>query len=77
MSNDRKMRLGAFLMAGGHHSAAWRHPDAHAAAAVDIDHFIALAQIAEHGKFDMVFVEDAAANPRWRARLRARPPLNL
>lgn len=61
MSGDRKMRLGAFLMAGGHHIAAWRHPDAYAPAGIDIAHFIELARIAERGKFDMVFVEDAAA----------------
>jgi FMN-dependent oxidoreductase (nitrilotriacetate monooxygenase family) len=59
--SDRKMRLGAFLMAGGHHISAWRYPDAHAPAGTDIDHFIQLAQIAERGKFDMMFVEDAAA----------------
>ena len=56
-----QMKLGAFLMAGGHHIAAWRHPDAVAEAGVDIDHFIALAQMAEAAKFDMIFVEDAAA----------------
>ncbi|RWX81758.1 LLM class flavin-dependent oxidoreductase [Neorhizobium lilium] len=56
-----QMKLGAFLMAGGHHVAAWRHPDAHAPAGTDIDHFIGLAQLAERGKFDMIFVEDAAA----------------
>lgn len=61
MSHSRQMKLGAFLMAGGHHIAAWRHPDAYAPAGVDIDHFIALARIAEKGKFDMLFVEDAAA----------------
>lgn len=61
MSSDRKMRLGAFLMAGGHHVSAWRHPDAHAPAGVDIAHFIELARTAERGKFDMIFVEDAAA----------------
>ncbi|TNM61769.1 LLM class flavin-dependent oxidoreductase [Aliirhizobium smilacinae] len=60
MSRSR-MKLGAFLMAGGHHIAAWRHPDAYAQAGSDIDHFIALAQIAERGKFDMIFIEDAAA----------------
>lgn len=61
MSTRPMMKLGAFLMAGGHHIAAWRHPDAHARAGSDIDHFIALAQIAEAAKFDMIFVEDAAA----------------
>lgn len=55
------MKLGAFLMAGGHHIAAWRHPDAVAAAGVDVDHFIALTRLAESAKFDMVFFEDAAA----------------
>lgn len=84
MSFDRKMRLGAFLMAGGHHIAAWRHPDAHAEAGVDIDHFIALARIAERGTFDMIFVEDAAAirerNPDMAsqaARSTAFEPLSL
>lgn len=55
------MNLGAFLMAGGHHIAAWRHPLAVADAGADIAHFIALAQIAEAAKFDMIFIEDAAA----------------
>ena len=59
--NSRQMKLGAFLMAGGHHIAAWRHSDAVANAGVDIDHFILLARMAEAAKFDMVFVEDAAA----------------
>jgi alkanesulfonate monooxygenase SsuD/methylene tetrahydromethanopterin reductase-like flavin-dependent oxidoreductase (luciferase family) len=62
MSGDTpKMKLGAFLMAGGHHIAAWRHPDAYARAGVDLEHFIALAQMAERAHFDMVFFEDAAA----------------
>lgn len=60
-ANSRQMKLGAFLMAGGHHIGAWRHPDAVAEAGVDIDHFIGLAQMAEAAKLDMIFVEDAAA----------------
>jgi hypothetical protein len=43
----RQMKLGLFLMAGGHHIAAWRHPAAQARAGVDLDHFIALAKQAE------------------------------
>ncbi len=81
---DRQMKLGAFLMAGGHHIAAWRHPDAYAEAGSDIGHFIGLAQIAERGKFDMIFVEDAAAirerNPdlaSQAARSTALEPLSL
>ncbi|MET3649577.1 LLM class flavin-dependent oxidoreductase [Phyllobacterium ifriqiyense] len=60
-TNSGQMKLGAFVMAGGHHIAAWRHPDAIANAGVNIDHFIELARMAEAAKFDMVFVEDAAA----------------
>jgi len=84
MNRDGKMRLGAFLMAGGHHISAWRHPDAVAQAGVDIRHFIELAQTAERGLFDMVFVEDAAAirekNPEMAsqaARSTAFEPLSL
>jgi FMN-dependent oxidoreductase (nitrilotriacetate monooxygenase family) len=65
MSSDvpkmKLMKLGAFLMAGGHHIAAWRHPGAYAHAGVNVEHFIALAQMAERAQFDMVFFEDAAA----------------
>ncbi|UCI26365.1 LLM class flavin-dependent oxidoreductase [Mesorhizobium sp. B2-8-5] len=56
----RQMKLGLFLWATGHHIAAWRHPDAHVRAGIDIDHYIKLAQTAEAAKFDMVFCEDAA-----------------
>jgi alkanesulfonate monooxygenase SsuD/methylene tetrahydromethanopterin reductase-like flavin-dependent oxidoreductase (luciferase family) len=61
MSASRKqMKLGAFLWATGHHIAAWRHPQAHVTAGIDIDHYIQLARIAEAAKFDMIFCEDAA-----------------
>lgn len=56
----RQMKLGAFLWATGHHIAAWRHPKAHVAAGIDIDHYIQLARTAEAAKFDMIFCEDAA-----------------
>jgi len=56
----------------------------YAQAGVDIDHFIELARIAERGKFDMLFVEDAAAirerNPEMAsqaARSTAFEPLSL
>ncbi|RWX64716.1 LLM class flavin-dependent oxidoreductase, partial [Mesorhizobium sp. M4B.F.Ca.ET.089.01.1.1] len=56
----RQMKLGAFLWATGHHIAAWRHPDAHVTAGIDIDHYIQLARTAEAAKLDMIFCEDAA-----------------
>lgn len=55
-----QMKLGAFLWATGHHIAAWRHPKAHVRGGIDIDHYIALARMAEAAKFDMIFCEDAA-----------------
>ena len=55
----RKLRLGAFIMATGHHIAAWRHPGSQADAGVNIDHYIELAQTAERGLFDQVFVADS------------------
>lgn len=58
MSN-RKLRLGAFLMPTGHHIAAWRHPGAQADGGINIDHYIELAQTAERGLFDQVFVADS------------------
>ncbi|MER9756038.1 LLM class flavin-dependent oxidoreductase [Mesorhizobium sp. M0166] len=55
-----QMKLGAFLWATGHHIAAWRHPQAHVTAGIEIDHYIQLARTAEAAKFDMIFCEDAA-----------------
>lgn len=60
----RQLKLGAFLMAGGHHVAAWRHPEAPADAGLDVRHYKRLAQIAEAAKFDALFVADSVAAPR-------------
>jgi len=60
----RQLKLGAFLMAGGHHIAAWRHPDVAADAGLDFGHYKRLAQIAEAAKFDALFVADNVAAPR-------------
>jgi len=56
---DRKLRLGAFIMATGHHVAAWRHPGSQADSGVNIDHYIEVAKTAERGLFDQVFVADS------------------
>lgn len=55
----RQIRLGGFLQATGHHVAAWLHPDAQADAGLNLAHYIALAQEAERGLFDLVFVADS------------------
>src|SRR5690606_25475278 len=74
-AQHRQIRLGAFIMATGHHIAAWRHPQAQADAGHNIDHYREVAQTAERGKFDLVFVADspagwdAGADPEVRSRV--------
>ena len=55
------MKLGAFLMATGHHVAAWRHPDVPANAGLDFKHYKHLVQVAEAAKFDTLFIADSVA----------------
>jgi FMN-dependent oxidoreductase (nitrilotriacetate monooxygenase family) len=57
----RQLKLGAFLMATGHHVAAWRHPQVPANAGLDFKHYRHLAQVAEAAKFDALFVADSVA----------------
>ncbi|MGY2197480.1 LLM class flavin-dependent oxidoreductase [Pseudomonas gingeri] len=56
-----QLKLGAFLANSGHHVAAWRHPLAQADASLDFGHFKAIAQTAERGRFDALFVADVVA----------------
>jgi FMN-dependent oxidoreductase (nitrilotriacetate monooxygenase family) len=56
----RQLSLGAFLMAGGHHIAAWRHPDVQANP-LDFASYKRTAQIAEAALFDAIFVADSVA----------------
>ncbi|SNB71122.1 alkanesulfonate monooxygenase [Arboricoccus pini] len=60
MADTRKLRLGAFVPATGHHLAAWRHPDADARAGVSFAHYRDLAIQAERAKFDLLFLADSA-----------------
>ena len=57
----RMMRLGAFVHETGQHVAAWRHPGAHAEAGVSFAQAVEVAQTAERGKFDLLFLADSAA----------------
>ncbi len=54
----RKMKLGAFLPAPGHHVAAWRHPNARPNGGLDFDYYRDIVQTAERGKFDLMFLSD-------------------
>ncbi|ARV62661.1 nitrilotriacetate monooxygenase [Nostocales cyanobacterium HT-58-2] len=61
MSTKKKLRLGAFLPGTGHHVAAWRHPNAQADGGLNFQHYRRIAQTAERGKFDMIFLADGVA----------------
>ncbi|GAA4387062.1 LLM class flavin-dependent oxidoreductase [Tsukamurella soli] len=54
-----QLHLNAFLMGVGHHEAAWRHPATEPADLGSVAHFQRLAQIAERGTFDSVFLADS------------------
>jgi len=54
----RQLHLNAFLMSSGHHEAAWRLPESDPHADFDVRHWIALAQLAERGKLDSLFLAD-------------------
>ncbi|MGE8499783.1 MAG: LLM class flavin-dependent oxidoreductase [Pseudomonas sp.] len=56
----RQLSLGAFLMATGHHVAAWRHPQA-VADPLDFAAYKRAARVAEAARFDALFVADSVA----------------
>jgi FMN-dependent oxidoreductase (nitrilotriacetate monooxygenase family) len=60
-SGRRQMKLGAFFHPTGHHVASWLHPEAQIDAGTNVEHYIELAQTAERGKFDLMFLADALA----------------
>jgi FMN-dependent oxidoreductase (nitrilotriacetate monooxygenase family) len=63
----RRLHLNAFLMAPGHHDAAWRHPLSRPHRATDISYFEDLARTAERGTFDSIFFADGLAI--WNQRI--------
>jgi N-acetyl-S-(2-succino)cysteine monooxygenase len=55
------MKLGLFVEGCGHHIAAWRDPAVDAYARQNFMHFVEIAQLAERGKFDLLFTADTNA----------------
>ena len=53
----RQMHLGVYVMGTGHHVAGWRLPEAQAGAE-NFPLLVRIAQTAERGKFDMIFLAD-------------------
>lgn len=61
----RQLHLNAFLMAPGHHDAAWRHPDSQGYRLLDAKYFTDLARTAERGKLDSIFFADNLSLSAW------------
>lgn len=61
MGTKKQLKLGAFLPGSGHHVTAWRHPNTPADGGLNFQHYKQLAQTAERGKFDMLFLADGLA----------------
>ncbi|WP_433479176.1 LLM class flavin-dependent oxidoreductase [Spirillospora sp. CA-142024] len=62
MTDDQRLlHLNAFLMAPGHHDAAWRHPASRPERATDVTYFQELARTAERGRLDSIFFADGLA----------------
>jgi FMN-dependent oxidoreductase (nitrilotriacetate monooxygenase family) len=55
---SRSLHLNLFVHGRGHHETAWRHPSSTPRALTDIKYYQQLAQIAEDGLFDSVFLAD-------------------
>ncbi|MEM9682526.1 MAG: NtaA/DmoA family FMN-dependent monooxygenase, partial [Pseudomonadota bacterium] len=58
---DRQLHFNLFMNSRGHHEASWRHPDASDLPLTDIRYYQALAQKAEEGLFDSIFLADQLA----------------
>ena len=57
----RQLHINLFVQSRGHHEASWRHPDASPYALSDIAYYRDLAQRAETGLFDSIFLADTLA----------------
>src|SRR6478752_710527 len=74
--SKKQLHLNAFIMANGHHEAAWRHPDTDPARALTLGHYTDIARTAERGKLDSLFLADGLAlwgNVQWNSHSRFEP----
>src|ERR1700761_6613183 len=57
----RQLHLNVNLLHSGTYASAWRLPDSDPNACFDIRHYVRVAQIAERGKLDAIFLADTPA----------------
>ncbi|MBD2848669.1 LLM class flavin-dependent oxidoreductase [Paenibacillus sp. IB182496] len=55
----RMLHLNVFVHGTGHHEAAWRHPGVVPEQTLDLAYYRGLAEVAERGRLDSLFVSDA------------------
>lgn len=65
MAAARQIKLGMFLRPAAHHIAGWRHRDAWADGGLSFAKYVAMAQTAERGLFDLMFSADALTGERY------------
>ncbi len=61
MTEQRRLRLGAFMRPASIHTAAWRYPGAFPDANFNLQHMVRFAQTLERGRFDAFFMADHLA----------------
>ncbi|TDF98959.1 LLM class flavin-dependent oxidoreductase [Paenibacillus piri] len=74
--SGKQLHLNVFVSGTGHHEASWRHPQASPERNVDVRYFQNIAQIAERGKLDSLFLADSYvvdADVRYRNVTRLEP----
>jgi FMN-dependent oxidoreductase (nitrilotriacetate monooxygenase family) len=59
--SKRKLHLNVNLLHSGVYASAWRQPESDPGAFFDVGHYVRVAQIAERGKFDAIFLADTPA----------------
>jgi N-acetyl-S-(2-succino)cysteine monooxygenase len=69
MHISKQLHFGLFIYPGGHHIAAWRHPEAASEQVTELDYFRRCAMACERGKFDSLFVGDALAARESRGKV--------
>lgn len=69
-----EMSLALHLHPTGHHVAAWLHPRSQIDAGSNAAHYLEMAQTAERGKFDLIFLADTLAIREGDLRAKGRWP---
>ncbi|MDR3467896.1 MAG: LLM class flavin-dependent oxidoreductase [Xanthobacteraceae bacterium] len=59
--SPRQLHLNVNLLHSGVYPSAWRLPDSQPGAFFDLKHFVRVAQVAERGKLDAIFLADTPA----------------